>query len=130
MCVSAAVCALLLADFGHGLVGLVGSEPEPDLQGVHADGELATDTLQARLGVALQGKASVLNHSLIQTRPQCVFDPSLVPRREAKANWEFCCLLTFTSATCQPGNTHTRVTQFHLTSMSATQTSVSTQASV
>lgn len=105
---SVCVC---LADFGHGLVGLLGSESESDLQGVHADGELAADTLQARLGVALQGKASLLDDSHVQTHtlPQHlrrVFDPLLVPNREVKANWEFCCLPTFTSATCQPGNTH------------------------
>lgn len=52
---SAVLIVALLADFGHGLVGLLGSQPDPDLQGVHADGELAADALKARLGVALQG---------------------------------------------------------------------------
>lgn len=120
------VCAVLPADFGHGLVGLVGSEPEPDLQGVHADRELATDTLQTRVGVALQGKASVLNHSLtrpnpFQTHLQCVFDLWLVPCREVKASWEFCSLPTFTSATCRPGNTHTRGKQSPFMPTQATQ---------
>lgn len=103
------VSVRLHADSGHGLVGLLGPEPESDLQGVHTDGELAADTLKARLGAALQGNASLLDDSHIQTRLsrhlQCVFDPLLVPNREVKANWEFCCLPTFTSAICQPGNT-------------------------
>lgn len=102
-------CVRLRADSGHGLVGLLGAEPESDLQGVHTDGELAADALKARLGAALQGSASLLDDSHIQTRLsrhlQCVFDPVLVPNREVKANWEFCCLPTFTSAICQPGNT-------------------------
>lgn len=100
-----------LADRGHGLVGLAGAQPHPDLQGVHADGELAADTLQARPGVALQGKASILQpltHRNTQLL-QCVFDPVLAPLREVKANLVFCCLPTFTSATYQPGNTDTRV---------------------
>lgn len=114
VCVFAVVSVLLLlpADSGHGLVGLLGPEPESDLQGVHTDGELAADALKARLGAALQGNASLLNDSHIQTQLsqlsqhlQCVFDPLLVPNREVKANWEFCCLPTFTSAICQPGNT-------------------------
>lgn len=71
-CVSAAVSAVLPADCGHGLVGLVGSEPQPDLQGVHADGELAADTLQARLGATLQGKASL--HSLLHQHLHCVLN--------------------------------------------------------
>lgn len=106
------VLLLLPADSGHGLVGLLGPEPESDLQGVHTDGELAADALKARLGAALQGNASLLNNSHVQTQLsqlsqhlQCVFDPLLVPNREVKANWEFCCLPTFTSAICQPGNT-------------------------
>lgn len=119
VCLCYSVCAVQLADSGHWLVGLVGSKLEPDLQGVHANGELAADTLQTRVGVALQGEASPLNHSLTHTnslspRLQCVFDFLLVPHREVKANWEFCCLPTFTSATCPPGNTHTRVKQFAL----------------
>lgn len=107
---SAVLSVALLADFGHGLVGLLGSQPEPDLQGVHADGELAADALKARLGVALQGNAPLLPPSpssqtnALSQHLQCGFDPLLVPSREAKANWEFCCLPTFTSATCQPGN--------------------------
>lgn len=100
-------CVALLSGFGHRLVGILVSEPESDLPGVHADGELAADTLKARHCVTLQGKTSLRLTTLYFQNfcAVCVFDYLLSLSREVKANWEFWFLHTFTSAICQPGNT-------------------------
>lgn len=129
-CVVKCVCVIRLSGFGHRLGESLGSKLGPDLQCVHGHGEMAADKPEARAGAALQGKllwflcthtlltcslnyylliTFKLIHVLLQVSWLCLSYSVSVLHREGKDGSGSWWLLTFTSATCQPGNTDVRM---------------------